>query len=247
MSNKSSAAPRTVDVLSVLGFSGLIGVGLLRIDAALAPIDVLWLALGGMAGVLAADLATGLVHALGDRCFEEDTPWIGPSLIQPFREHHVDPQAITRHGFFEVTGNNALVTLPVAAWVAVAAPSLGAGPLTTAAFGFGVCFGLVAVASNMFHRWAHMRDVPRLVGWLQERRLILSPRHHGRHHRAAHDQNYCVATGWMNPVVDRLGWLRSRAPNSPPQTNPSAHSTAHPIPAPIPLETTLRRGTFGGS
>lgn len=229
MKTRPSPPPRTLDVLSVLGFSALIAVGLLRIDAALELVDVLWLGLGAMAGVLAADLATGLVHALGDRCFEEDTPWIGPSLIQPFREHHVDPQAITRHGFFEVTGNNALVTLPVAAWAAVTAPSLGAGPGTTAAFGFCMGFGLVAVASNMFHRWAHMRDVPRFVRWLQAKGFILSPRHHGQHHRAAHDRNYCVATGWMNPMLDRLGWLRSRAPSSPSLT-PRARTRSNPEP-----------------
>ena len=75
----------------------------------------------------------------------------------------MDPQAITRHGFFEVTGNNALVALPVSLAFALGAPALGVSPGATFGLSFLASFGWVSVASNMFHRWAHMREVPRLV------------------------------------------------------------------------------------
>jgi hypothetical protein len=75
--------------------------------------DLAWYPLAIPAGWLAADFASGIVHWFADTFFEEDAPWIGPLLIRPFREHHRDPQAMTRHGFLELTGNSCLVLLPV--------------------------------------------------------------------------------------------------------------------------------------
>src|SRR5215213_1101845 len=59
-------------------------------------------------GLLASDLITGLFHWAGDRLFRVDTPVVGATFIRPFREHHVDPKAITRHDFTETNGNNCL-------------------------------------------------------------------------------------------------------------------------------------------
>ena len=66
----------------------------------------LWLtAAGALLGYLAGDLMSGVVHWFCDTFFEEDTPLIGRVLILPFREHHRDPLAMTRHGFAEIAGN----------------------------------------------------------------------------------------------------------------------------------------------
>jgi ubiquitin-conjugating enzyme E2 variant len=43
-----------------------------------------------------------------------------------------------------------------------------------------------------------------VVRWLQRRRLVLTPAAHAVHHRAAHAGGYCVTTGWLNPLADRL-------------------------------------------
>ena len=46
--------------------------------------------------------------------------------------------------------------------------------------------------------------MPRPVAWLQGAGLILTPARHARHHTASHAGAYCVTTGWLNPLLDRL-------------------------------------------
>lgn len=161
-----------------------------------------WVGPGAIAGIAAADLATGIVHRIGDRCFHESTPWIGRTLIQPFREHHDDPTAITRHGFLEVTGNNALLLLPVLAWMGWLAPAFGGSAAASFTLPFLTAFVAAAFLSNPIHRCAHLARVPAPIAWLQRCRLLLSPEHHARHHQGGHQTHFCVVTGWMDPLID---------------------------------------------
>jgi ubiquitin-conjugating enzyme E2 variant len=143
---------------------------------------------------LAADLVSGLVHWLCDTFFAEDTPFVGRAVIEPFREHHRDPLAITRRGFTGVNGANCAVVLPVLALAAWGEPS--PRHVFVLAFGFGVCL------TNQFHKWAHAPRVPRAAVWLQRAGLIVPPAHHARHHRHG-TSAFCVASGWCNPLLDR--------------------------------------------
>ena len=43
---------------------------------------------------------------------------------------------------------------------------------------------------------------------LQKGHLLITPKYHARHHSRAHDDNYCVLNGWMNPLLDRTGFWR---------------------------------------
>ncbi len=154
-----------------------------------------------IAGYVLADFVSGLVHFLGDTFGSERTPVLGKAFIHPFREHHVDQTAICHHGFFEVNGNNSLISLPfalLAAWIAPVHPLL-------AALIFFFLLGILA--TNQFHKWAHAPQVPRFVAWLQRRRLILSPKHHAVHHTPPHDTYFCITAGWMNPILHRIGFF----------------------------------------
>lgn len=161
-------------------------------------------AMAAVAGYLAADLATGAVHWFCDTFFEEDTPVIGPLIIFPFREHHRDPEGMTRHGFLELTGNSCLALAPVLTAVLWLAPPPGHA-LAPAVYAFAFVFALAAGATNLFHRWAHEAEAPRLVRAAQGAGLILSPRHHAGHHASPHRTRYCVTNGWANRAVDRIG------------------------------------------
>ena len=165
-------------------------------------------------GLLFADFISGVVHWAADNWGEESWPLVGPGLIRPFREHHVDPQDITRHDFVELNGNNCLVSLLTFWW-----GDLGTHGSTTAAL-FWLTFWLSVAwwvfATNQFHAWAHAEQPPAAVRALQRYRLILSQDHHAVHHTAPHNGHYCITTGWMNkpltvlrffPVLERAVFM----------------------------------------
>jgi ubiquitin-conjugating enzyme E2 variant len=197
-----------LDRVALLGFAilwttatlhGLRGLGP-DLDGPTAVVASLVAALGAY---LLADLLAGLTHWLADRFFREDTRWIGPLLIAPFREHHTDPGSIARHDFATVSGNSALATAPLA--VALRLLPEPANVPALALFVFGNVLTLALFLTNLFHRWAHAPRRPPFVRWLHRTGLILTPERHARHHRGDHDCAYCVTSGWLNPLLDGLG------------------------------------------
>ncbi len=196
---------RIVDVVAVHVHGVLLASLLLRIGTA-AQDTSSWLvfAFALLPGYLFADFASGLVHWFCDTFFEEKTPLLGKLLIQPFREHHRDPQAMTRHGFFELNGNNCLAMIPLLffAWW-VEGPTAGS-TLSLFAHSFLFTVALAIFATNQFHRWVHAEKVPRVVRSMQRARLILSPTSHDLHHRDDYSQAYCITTGWMNYFLDHI-------------------------------------------
>jgi ubiquitin-conjugating enzyme E2 variant len=155
-------------------------------------------------GLLAADLATGTVHWLCDTFFAEDTPIIGRSVIEPFREHHVDPLAMTRRAFLRVSNSNVVATTLLLA-ILLCVQSTAESPPSAFADVWVTSFTFAVMATNQFHKWAHLPQVPLVVGQLQRLGLILSPTEHQRHHTGDHSRAYCVTTGWLNPPLDGAG------------------------------------------
>ena len=165
------------------------------------------IALAAPVGWLLSDLLSGLLHWAFYLWGSVNTPLIGSALIRPFREHHVDPQAMTRHDFIETHGSSCLGALPF-----LAASSLV--PLDTLA-GFFVqalllSIALGALATNQCHKWAHMDEAstPAAVRWAQRWRIVLPRRHHQLHHTPPFDSHFCVSSGWFNAPLNALlrGW-----------------------------------------
>jgi ubiquitin-conjugating enzyme E2 variant len=187
-----------VEAVSVVGFALAFAPLAARLASGLTgPLAWGGALVGALVGWIAADLASGTVHWFCDRFFEEDTPVVGRLLIYPFRDHHRDPRAMTRHGLLELMGNSCLVLIPLALLV-------GLRPQPVALDALVVSFSLALLLTNLFHCWAHSAEVPRLVGRLQAWGVILPVAVHEAHHTAGHLGGYCVTSGWANRWMD--GW-----------------------------------------
>ncbi len=159
-------------------------------------------------GYIGADFVSGLVHWIGDTWGNPETPFFGPIFIRPFREHHVDQTAITRHDFIETNGSNCFAS------ILLLLPTILL--LRGTYHSFFIIFLLSTItsltlsifATNQFHKWAHLLHPPRMIAWLQAKRLILSPMHHARHHRVPYDQYYCITVGWLNVLLEKFHFFR---------------------------------------
>jgi plasmanylethanolamine desaturase len=154
-------------------------------------------------GWLLADLLTGLVHLAFDSLGSVRTPIIGPAFIRPFREHHTDPLEITRHDFVETNGASCLACLPILAGALLMQPETLPWIFIHLVLWVTV---LGALATNQFHKWAHMDPAltPAAVRWGQRHGLILSREQHQLHHSPPFDSNYCISSGWFNRPLDAL-------------------------------------------
>lgn len=205
MTERRPVTLRTIEMASVAGFAAACGALVMRMwSAPWEKLEVLPICAGAVLGYLLADVVSGLVHWICDTFFQDDTPLIGRAFIQPFREHHVDPLAITRHGFLEVNGNSCLaLLLPVTAVLLLGAPGRGEAVPAVLVQTTILSFALTTFATNQFHKWAHQPRPAAAVRWLQASGLILSPAHHRLHHSPPYRQAFCITAGWIDPVLDR--------------------------------------------
>jgi len=200
-SARQSALLGVVKAVGLVAAAGLSAALAVRLVASIRSASgAVTLVVGSLVGYLLADLLSGTVHWFCDTFFGEETPIIGRRLIRPFRDHHLRPQEITRFGLLEQDGSNYISLIPLLWLVRSWAPH-GSVALLVQATLLGLAVG--SLGTNLFHKWAHSSDVSGWVRWLQRRRLILSPEAHAVHHRS-YDGGYCVTSGWMNPMLDRI-------------------------------------------
>ncbi len=161
---------------------------------------------GLITGYVLADLVSGLVHWLGDTWGTTKTPVFGQSFIRPFREHHVDQTAITRHDFVETNGQNCLASLFILIPANLLIPETW-GSISLFLYTVLASTSLSVFGTNQFHKWAHLTKAPPVIAWLQRHRLILAPNHHDVHHHNPFDKYYCITVGWLNPLLTRIGFF----------------------------------------
>ena len=155
-------------------------------------------------GIVAADAASGLIHWFFDTFLEETTPVVGSRVVAPFREHHRDPLAMTRHGFLELNGNNCTGLFPILAAVWWFGPTEPQSTMWVGGYLFLMTMSFMLIVTNQLHCWAHVASPPRIGFWLQRCGLVVSPAHHARHHAPPHQSSFCVTNGWVNYFADRF-------------------------------------------
>jgi len=193
-------------------------VGLFTVSLILMSVQFQYLPymfIGFVLAGLAADFFSGLIHWGADSWGSVDMPVIGKSLLRPFREHHIDPTAITRHDFIETSGDLCAIAIPIFGIISYRQYSyadmslLGLGGVDPALaaqspeqYGFSFFLFMLAiliVCTNQIHKWSHTYfGLPKWVEFLQWSHLILPKRHHRLHHISPHDTHFCITTGWLN-------------------------------------------------
>jgi plasmanylethanolamine desaturase len=201
---------RAIELASVVASLSLLAFLVVDIAAAFAAgrASVPWAVAALALAYLAADLVSGIVHFVADTYFDVDTPIVGRKFVLPFRAHHAHPEAMLAHDFVETNGDSCLVVLFPLVPTALLVPVAAGGAATTLGV-FVVAFSVFIVLTNEAHRYAHAETAPRVVRLLQRMHLILKPEEHARHHRAPFDRAYCITSGVLNPLLDRLGFFRA--------------------------------------
>ena len=150
------------------------------------------------------------------------------AFIRPFREHHVDPTAITRHDFYEVNGDNfLLIILPILFQIYKYASYPTEALHNTYLWDVYIYMLAMFVAvTNQIHKWSHTYfGLPKWVTVLQDWHIILPRRHHRIHHVAPHETYFCITTGWLNYPLEviqfwpAMEWIITKCTGYQPRTD----------------------------
>lgn len=148
-----------------------------------------------------ADFGTGVYHWSVDNYGSAETPIVGKQ-IAAFQGHHVRPWTITQREFcnnvHQVFRPAIAPSFLLAAFSAMASPAWNVWAST---------FIFLACMSQQFHAWSHMKksQLPGYIVALQDAGVLISRKAHGAHHRAPFEGNYCIVSGFWNPILDKDG------------------------------------------
>jgi hypothetical protein len=149
-----------------------------------------------------ADLGSGVLHWSVDNYGNGRTPIMG-GIIAAFQGHHSAPWTITQRGFFN---NVSKLCIPFGV-VTMSILSAITGPSMTFFF---TLFCAFEILSQEFHKWSHTTksQVPEWVNKIQSMGLSIGRKPHAQHHFAPYDGNYCIVSGFCNPLLDNSGIFR---------------------------------------
>lgn len=142
---------------------------------------------------LCADLFSGMFHWWEDRYGNPDWPILGKHVIQPNILHHKSPREFTKGNYLHRN------------WTAILPSLIISGLCYLDGEYFLALVFLFTTQANELHCWTHMR-CSKPVKFLQRTGILQTSRMHAIHHRRPYDQNYCVMTGLLNPVLTSIDY-----------------------------------------
>ena len=198
--------PASQRLLSAVWIATAFGLAaMLAVRLALGAQPRWWFVPAAFAGILLADLFSGLVHWAADTWGRSDLPVIGPRLLLPFRVHHLNPDDFRTRGVLDTNGDLAAITIPALALLqTLSLESAAAQGIAVLGLSFCIAGGL----TNQIHQWAHLPRPPRVIRGGQRLGLLLDRHAHADHHAAPYDGSYCITTGWCNRPLDGIGAFR---------------------------------------
>jgi ubiquitin-conjugating enzyme E2 variant len=179
--------------------SFVVALGLwLAVSQSLADPLFLWMLLPVL---LVIDFLSGFVHWFFDTQVVPSRSFFGRIAVD-FLDHHIRPGRTAEVGFFTSAWRPALLVsaplmafsmlAPLAAWLAAAL----------------FWIGFLSMLVPQTHKEAHLGKRPAPIAALQTFRLIIHPASHQAHHDD-NRESFCVFTGWLNPLLDRIRFWRA--------------------------------------
>jgi ubiquitin-conjugating enzyme E2 variant len=149
---------------------------------------------------LVVDFVSGLVHWFEDTYGHPAVPFIGRRVTKPNLLHHFRPRAFVKNSWY---ASSQLLIIGCAAVLAIAWMIGRLSPMVILAT-------VLAVNANQVHKWSHRTAAENgpLITLAQRVGLTQSPRHHQEHHAGGKNSNYCVMTGFLNPILDGCRFWR---------------------------------------
>jgi hypothetical protein len=148
-------------------------------------------------GHAVADVLSGIGHLIFDKLNPLSCPQFMRSIVTAFQQHHERPWTMLYDSFAAqnvAVYTIVLIAMYVARTIRVAGYTLFAYQIITTS----VWFSCVQIA----HAAAHGRHVDnRLVQVLQRIGVFVSVHTHRNHHQPPYDKNFCILSGYMEPVV----------------------------------------------
>ena len=147
------------------------------------------------------DWMSGLLHVVLDNPVMNTWPGIGPEA-RAFQGHHFDPTGVARGPILDMVREDHSVVFIVMIVLAVLRPS------SPGLLNFGLHFSWMSHLMMASHRWSHTH--PKYLSWMtikmQQFGILMTTRHHSKHH-ASYDCNFCIFSGLMNPLLNRLVYV----------------------------------------
>lgn len=161
-------------------------------------------------GMAAADFFSGLLHWLFDTWGSSDSLFWGEYIVKSFREHHTRPHLILKRNWIESNGVPIMVVVSVhIVYTIFIEDRLIPISQSVHMSMFLFCFYFMMAVSNEIHKLCHY---PKKCGYFVETlrffKIIPSVADHKKHHTFPFDDNYCLATGWMNPILRKIEFWR---------------------------------------